>query len=158
MAVPMKQPARAVWLRIRGTLAQSHPPRRALLLGMVSVLLLSGCMLSPLFQAPAMVLASIATLLGMAACGAGGGGGGGGSDTPPTWPAVVSVTLLNDNPTKGVIIGSTSAQYDGIGWSVAIGPRWQGDGFDTLVTGAPHVNVSLYGEGTDNARGRAFVV
>src|SRR5690349_11830465 len=98
MDVPMKHPAQAVWLRIRDTLAHSH--RRALLLGMVSALLLSGCMLSPLFQAPAVVLASIATLLGLAACGGGGGGGGGGSstgggDSTPTWPAVVSVTLLN---------------------------------------------------------------
>src|SRR5690349_7786987 len=92
--------------RVTALTQPGHYPRLVLMV-MASVLLLSGCMLSPLLQAPAAVMTGIAVLLGLAACSGGGGGGGGGSSdttTPSNWPAVVNLGVLQEFSGLGLII------------------------------------------------------
>ena len=121
-------------------LASSSPSRhrRLVLIAMASVLLLSGCMLSPLFQAPAALMTGIAVLLGLAACGGGGGGGGGGTTetpaVPPHWPAVVSLSWLYSTSDLGVLLYGGG----GAGWSVSAGQDVNGDLKGDLLIGAPY--------------------
>src|SRR5690348_5901385 len=87
-------PMAALVRRVASRVLLSGRYPRLVLLVMASVLLLSGCMLSPLFQAPAAVMTGIAVLLGLAACSGGGGGGGGGGDNTVThgnWPVIVDL-------------------------------------------------------------------
>src|SRR5512147_615990 len=117
----MSRIAQAFASRLRPLTSDSlRHHRRAVLLGMASLMLLSGCVLSPLFQAPAVVMTGIAVLLGLAACSPGGGGGGGTPETPPGpphWPAVVSLSWLNTGSTLGVALSGSG----GAGWSVSAG-------------------------------------
>src|SRR5689334_18791309 len=78
------------------------PHRHALLLALASVLLLSGCMLSPLLQAPAAVMAGIAVLLGLAACGSDDGSGDAGGDVPR--PYVVRMDALQAGQPGNVVV------------------------------------------------------
>ncbi|HEX7928146.1 MAG TPA: hypothetical protein VF678_11175, partial [bacterium] len=119
---------------------------RLVLMVMASVLLLSGCMLSPLFQAPAAVMTGIAVLLGLAACGGGGGGGGGGGDTSP-WPKQADLRALYAISGLGVIFGGTGGED--LGFSLSAGQEVNGDTNNDLVIGAPNAV---------SGKGRAYVV
>ncbi|HEX7926070.1 MAG TPA: hypothetical protein VF678_00680, partial [bacterium] len=63
----------ALTRRMKSFVLSSGTTPRLVLIVMASVLLLSGCMLSPLFQAPAALMTGVAVLLGLAACSGGGG-------------------------------------------------------------------------------------
>jgi hypothetical protein len=142
------------WIRLPLLSALGHQ-RRLVLVAMASVLLLSGCMLSPLFQAPAAVMTGIAVLLGLAACGGGGGGGGGTTETPPGpshWPALVDLGVLTSQSGLGIVLngGSPGGFDDYAGRSLAIGDV-NGDGIGDLLIGAPSYHYA-------NTPGRAFLL
>jgi hypothetical protein len=126
---------------------------RVATLMIASALLMSGCALAPLLQAPGAVLSGIALVLGLAACGGGGGGGGSGgggtAKSSPTWPSVVSLSLLNSS--LGVVInGVNNGGSDQAGYSLSVGPSILGDsGHQDLLIGAPY---------TTGSSGRVYLV
>ncbi|HEX7928842.1 MAG TPA: integrin alpha, partial [bacterium] len=167
--------ASALHIRKTAALIGGTHQRRLVLVAMASMLLLSGCMLSPLFQAPAALMTGVAVLLGLAACGSGGGGGGG-STPEGTGPYTVNVnSYLAGDSTRGFVLqgksttvlpqGATGSGFsplasipigntygDGFGFSLATGVVQNEGGVD-LIIGAP-----LTRYGSSHPGGAAWVV
>ncbi|HEX7926071.1 MAG TPA: hypothetical protein VF678_00685 [bacterium] len=132
------------------------PRRHALLLALACGLLLSGCMLSPLLQAPAAVMAGVAVLLGLAACGPDDGSGDAGGDA--SRPYVVRMDALAAGQPGNVVAirGVDNGYADGLGVALAVGSV-RGDGVQDLVIGAPRTFTDLGSAGAYST-GRAYVV
>ncbi len=135
---------------------------RIFLILLASTLLLTGCVLSAMFQSLAGGVVAVVAALVLAACGSGGGGGGGGSSTTSddtiVWPATVDVGQLT--AATGFIVTTSNNGVEtssaGFGKAVAAGDV-TGDGIDDLVIGAPFYNAVISSSNNYNS-GVAFVL
>ncbi len=168
--MPLARLIRRIGRHSRGLarLAGEHQP---LLLGgatlMLAVLGLSGCMLTPLLQAPSLLALLAAAVLGLGAC-ASGGSSSSSSGTPATpagpppamkWPQSLDLAQLSGH---GVQLVGTA--HWGTGWSLSSGldvggSATGGDGIDDLLIGTYSVfNSSLIPGSEDHPQGSAYLI